>query len=288
MKKWRKVTEKTVRNWIAKGLGQGAGSSYRPAIEVRDVFGPGRRRRLPGLLHERNHHYLSDLEYKWHLWAEHLQGVVDIREQYALLPWELTQKIADGLGKKHSVYPVTRTPILMTSDLVVTLYRSGVLSHLVLCVKPHSATSLDGCVDEKAEKKILRTREKLKIEEEYWRLKGVQWSIVTDRDLPKTLVGNLDFLRFSVLTCKANRVQLTVFVEYFRSCWRPDLMLKDILTGVSRCMGCDPCLCFNLFAKAVWLRMLPVDIKSRPVGHPLPVPLRDDAQHNYEWAEHGG
>lgn len=51
------------------------------------------------------------------------QSTLDIREQFALLPWEETQSIAQKLGIRHSTYPGTRTPIVVTSDLVLTRAR---------------------------------------------------------------------------------------------------------------------------------------------------------------------
>src|SRR5438552_17486860 len=95
-----------------------------------------------GLRTGRTHHYLSDIEYGYHLLAEYSTKVSDIREQFALLPWEETQSIATDLRIRHPVYPATHTPIVMTSDIVLTIASSSPLQLCVVSVKP--ASQLEG------------------------------------------------------------------------------------------------------------------------------------------------
>lgn len=111
MGKSRRPSIEIVRKWIAKGDGQGEGRNYRPFFQVRDVPSSGRSRMLLGLKTGRVHHYLSDIEYYFHLMAEYEPQVVDIRERYALLPWEETLEIANELGIRHPTYPGTKTPV---------------------------------------------------------------------------------------------------------------------------------------------------------------------------------
>jgi len=55
---------------------------------------------------ERNYFYLT----------EYSDVVVDIREQFPLLPLEETIVIAEELGLKHPTNPKTQEPIVMTTD----------------------------------------------------------------------------------------------------------------------------------------------------------------------------
>ncbi len=48
-------------------------------------------------------------------------SVVDIREQFPLLPIEDTLRIAERLGYRHPRHPQTRRPIVMTTDFLVTI-----------------------------------------------------------------------------------------------------------------------------------------------------------------------
>lgn len=60
---------------------------------------------------ERNHFYLT----------EYSDFVVDIREQFPLLPLEETIVIADELGIKHPTDPKANEPIVMTTDFLLTM-----------------------------------------------------------------------------------------------------------------------------------------------------------------------
>lgn len=119
--KKRKPSLKAVSNWISRGYGQGEGAKYRPFLFVRDVPSEGTSSMVKSYLTGRAHHYLSKLEYSAHLIAEYIPSVIDIREQFALLPWSDTQKIASTLNIRHPTYPGTNIPIVMTTDLVLTL-----------------------------------------------------------------------------------------------------------------------------------------------------------------------
>lgn len=137
MRKRRRATPENVNAWIRRGDGQGEGRNFRPFFHVRDVPSRGRSHILVGLRTGRTHHYLSDIEYNYHLLAEFASEVIDIREQFALLPWGETQSIASALRIRHPVYPCTHTPIVMTSDIVLTIAGS---SGSRLCVNDNEET----------------------------------------------------------------------------------------------------------------------------------------------------
>lgn len=92
------------------------------------------------------------MEYHYHLLAEYADGVLEIREQYALLPRDETQMIADRLGIAHPVYSTTRVQRVLTSDLVLTIKRENEISLTVLCCNRlsfesstrHSSTAYTG------------------------------------------------------------------------------------------------------------------------------------------------
>ena len=129
----------------------------------------------------RQHVVLSDLERNTLLAVQRLDTVVDIREQFPLWPLEETLEIAETLGVAHPCHPKERLPILMTSDLLLTLDdddggRGGM--EAIAC-KPS---------EELGRTPILQ---KLEIERVYWERRTVKWSIVTERDVPNDLVLNL-------------------------------------------------------------------------------------------------
>lgn len=73
------------------------------------------------------------------------------------------------------------------TDFLPDVERSSRMVTLARTVKPSEALS------------DARTIAKLEIERRYWTSRGVDWGIVTERDLPPILLRNLDFLQGCVL-----------------------------------------------------------------------------------------
>jgi len=264
------ATPENVIDWIRRGDGQGEGLNFRPFFHVRDVPSRGRSHIVPGLRTGRPHHYLSDIEYGYHLLAEFTRDVTDIREQFALLPWGETQLIARDLGIKYPVYPGTHTPIVMTSDIVLTLTDSLGPRLRVFSVKP--ASQLDP--KNRGAERIL---EKLWVEKQYWVSRNVRWSVCTDDMLPKTRVRNLDLLR-PAMVCKDFdylNPRLAEFASLFADSWSEHRPLNDLLAATSRRLGIGICEGFGLFARSVWLRVLPINLDAAVISHSFPVILEN-------------
>lgn len=62
----------------------------------------------------------SDLERNYFYYLDFADNVVDIREQFPLLPINETIIIAKELGIEHPRDPVTKEPIVMTTDFLIT------------------------------------------------------------------------------------------------------------------------------------------------------------------------
>ncbi|SDL24169.1 TnsA endonuclease N terminal [Geoalkalibacter ferrihydriticus] len=279
MKKRRGISPNDVKRWIAKGDGQGTGREYKPFFHVRDVPSCGRSSMVLGLKTGRVHHYLSDLEYACHILAEYAGDITDIREQFTLLPWEETQRIADGLGIRHPTYPGTKTPTLITSDLVLTSEKEGQKSYGVICVKHSSATILPREANmftskfKKIGRRVRRVMEKLLIEKTYWELRGVSWRLVTEQDIPMVRVRNLDLLRGSMVSEELDSVNTLMgdFLKIFDSNWTANRTFLRILDRVGEKIGLSREECFTLFSRAVWLRLLPVDLDKKVIHHDQPL-----------------
>lgn len=270
MGKTRRPTPENIRAWICRGDGQGQGNNYRPFVHVRDVPSQGRSRMVVGLRTGRTHHYLSDIEYGYHLLAEYSTEVTDIREQFALLPWEETQSIAAEFNIRHPMYPGTHTPIVMTSDLVLTIANSPRSPFFAVSVKPASQLN----VQDSACRRVL---EKLFIEKKYWESRNVPWVVCTDEMLPKTRVRNLDFLRPTLVAPEHDWLnpRLPEFVSLCAKSWSEDRSLNELLTATSRRLGILQDEAFVLFGRSVWFRLLPVNIDAAVISHVFPVSLEN-------------
>jgi hypothetical protein len=96
-----KYTEEKIEQMIRDGRGQGEGKDYLPWLQVGDFSSQGRSHRVNGIKINRIHHFFSDLEQQYYYILMWQDDVIDIREQFPLLPVSHTESIAEELGVKH-------------------------------------------------------------------------------------------------------------------------------------------------------------------------------------------
>jgi hypothetical protein len=178
--------------WIKRrrdqGFGEGEGSEYKPWITVRDFGSEGLAHRIYGHKTRRTHHLMSNPELGCFLLLEWSDATTDIREQFPLHPLEETQEIATELGYRHPTGTrkekgtTVREEMTMTTDFRVTLADGYGAPEMMVTVKPY----------EKLKKR--RNLQKLEIERRFAARRGIPWVIVTERQMPTTLVDNLKLL----------------------------------------------------------------------------------------------
>ena len=257
--------------------------SYKPFFKVRDVPSKGRSRILRGLKVARDHHYVSDIEYLCHLLVEFSHNVIDIREQFALLPWRATQEIAEEIGYRHPTYPASSTPTVVTSDIVVTYLENGRKQLFVISVKRNLNIQWndDGTLnisESLSSRKDERIVEKLAIEKYYWDRLGIPWFLATIDNIPLRRAKNINFLRVSMVSKELDQLmpRMQDFTHAFLDNWSKERALTAILGRVAQKMNLTENHCFHLFGRAAWMRLLPVDFNSHKMGHQQPVRLMSD------------
>lgn len=176
-KRKRDFTSSTLQKRLKEGRGQGEGKDYLPWLFIQDVPSEGRATRLKGWTTGRMHHLMSDLERDLFYILDFADHVTDIREQYPLLPLEETLMIADKMGVTHPTDPKTNEPVVMTTDFLVT-YKN---TEVACAVKPSNVLGSN------------RTVDKLEIERRYWAERHVQWCVLTEQDIPKTVARNIEW-----------------------------------------------------------------------------------------------
>ncbi|WP_169380633.1 TnsA endonuclease N-terminal domain-containing protein [Thermomonas fusca] len=262
VRKRRDITETDVQNWVKKGFGQGEGDAYSPWAKVRDVPSLGRSTRIAALRHKRIHNTYSDVETGHLLQTDFALGVIEIREQFALLPREETVEIAEELGLRHPTYPGTRVPIVMTSDLFVLRGEpSG--GPFVLSVKRDEALH-------PGMKGLPRTLEKLQIEKRYWDCRNIPWRLVTQSHFDPVQVRNLALLRPSGKAWRSAEGQsraADVAQRVASAKWR-----MRPLRALIESSGWGAQAMFEALGHAAWRRWLPLDM-SCPLSMDCPLPL---------------
>ncbi|MEW9937932.1 TnsA endonuclease N-terminal domain-containing protein [Clostridium butyricum] len=167
---------------IKEGRGNGIGSEYKPWIKIQDIASKGRVTRVKGIKTNRQHELFSDMETNYFYILDFANDVIDIREQYPLLPIEDTMDIAMELGIKHPTDPKSGEPIVMTSDFLITLKCNNNYIELARTIKSK---------DDLMNKRIL---EKFEIERMYWKKKDIDWGIVTGEEIDKRISHNISFV----------------------------------------------------------------------------------------------
>lgn len=173
--------KKLQKNQLNSGRGQGTGNDYIPFIQAHDnkVASEGWLTRHLGWKTKRTHHTLSNYERNYLYFLEWVDGVVDIREQYPLLPLNKTEEIAKQLGIKHA--HLDGVPVIMTTDFVITLKTPNGLIDIVRTVKP-------------ASKLTKRTLELFEIEKRFFKEQGINWGIILGNKLPNNLISNIEWI----------------------------------------------------------------------------------------------
>ncbi len=181
-------TQADIDRYIQQGYGQGEGADYKPWLRVQDVPSHGRSRKVPGSKVDRTHHFLSDLEFAYFLTLEFSERVIDIREQYPILPVEEAMDIAVSLGIKYPTYPGTKVPYVLTTDFLITYLGDDGSTH-------QAARTVKYTSELSPSRELERTLQKLELERCYWANKGVDWLVVTDDAIGSEIRHNLQWLR---------------------------------------------------------------------------------------------
>ncbi len=167
---------------LKESRGSGIGKEYLPWIRIQDVPSKGRVSRIKGITTGRQHELMSDMERDYFYLLDFSDEIIDIREQYPLLPIEDTLAIALELGIKHPEDPQTHEPIVMTTDFLITINKDDQFSDVARTIKPK---------DDLLNKRVL---EKYEIERQYWKRKEIDWAIVTEQEINKTVAHNISFV----------------------------------------------------------------------------------------------
>lgn len=171
---------------ILSGRGQGVESEYQPWLTVQDFPSMGRVSRIYGWKTKRIHHLFSDIQTKYFYLLEFEDSVVDIRENYPLLDIDSTIKVKEDLDFELFTDKESQTPYVITTSFLITLrYKNGDLKYAARSIKAAS----------ELEKK--KTLEKLEIERRYWNEKNIEWGIVTQKEIPKQLAKNIEWVHSS-------------------------------------------------------------------------------------------
>ena len=187
MRTTKRFTPTVIRRFVKQGRGEGTGDDYVAWHRVTrgDPASSGRSHLL--MWRNRLRDLLSDGEQEQQLFATMLSDLEDSLEQFKLTPenslhplsayqpcgdepFEGTLKIAERLGIKHPELTdgISKEPWRLTTDHVLVIRPpKGDRRILAIAYKPDQ-DALNA-----------RQRQLLSIEREYWRVRNVEWLLIT-------------------------------------------------------------------------------------------------------------
>ena len=177
-KRSRMWNEAKYRKYLAEGRGQGTLADYKPWVQIQDFPSKGVVSHVKGRTTGRVHHLMSNLELRYFYLLDWSEKSADIREQFPLIEISDAIEIADKCGIRYPYDNVSGFPYVLTTDFLITTENG----YAARSVKPSSELSRP------------RVREKLEIERRYWQARGVDWRIVTENEIPRTKIRNIEWL----------------------------------------------------------------------------------------------
>jgi len=247
-----KAHKKTDNGRYLENRGTGELQTYIPWHNVVEVGSKGSSFRPFGIKTNRMHVFLSTIEYRYFLLSEWNDEVVDIREQFPL-DFNTTKSIARDIGVKHSQN--RGRPIVTTTDFVITVKSDNGYSYLARAIKTESELSNP------------RTIEKLTVEREYWNQKDIDWKLVTDKDLPKILIKNIEILRPNFQRFEAgdthNLVERNIRFYWNQYNEQQTINVIRLCNSIDERLNLDTGTSLKVFKYMVYSKAIFIDLNSR-------------------------
>jgi len=249
-------THKRIEKFIQEGRGQGSGGDYKPWLTVQDVPSKGRASRLTGWKSERIHHFFSDHEMRYFYLLDWADNVIDIKEKFPLLDQERTQSIAHETGIAHPYDPKTRVELVLTTDFLITLNNDGKEIDIARTVIPNKKLDTN------------REIERLELERRYWSELGIDWGIVTDKEIPKVMAKNVEWVHSAYWLEPLNEIDVRGLLE-IASMIKERLMkkkshkLNSILTETDKDMNLESGTSLYLLKHLIARKEILLDMKNK-------------------------
>ncbi len=246
---------------LREARGTGDGLSYIGWLTGHEFASRGAFVRMMGYTVPRMYTFFSHLESDIFRIYDHMDGVTDIKEQFPL-PLSETLSISDRLCIKHpysdSFYNVITTDLLILKD----------------------GEWMGRAVKRSCDLDNPRIVEKLRIEQEWYRERGVDWKIVTEKQINRELIQNIRWLyedgddvtrliQDSDLLDQCERVFLDLYQE-------KNMPFADILEIVEEAFSLDHGVGMAIFKKLVRTRQVSFDMEAQfnPVDPRVPLEQR--------------
>ncbi|WP_454015588.1 TnsA endonuclease N-terminal domain-containing protein [Bacillus sp. Marseille-Q7846] len=269
-------TEKKIEKYIKEGRGQGELNNYKPWLTIQNVSSTGNSSRIMGWKTNRRHEFLSDLERDYFFILEWIEEVIDIREQFPLNR-ELTYKIAEEKGIHHPICKGTETLIVLTTDFFLTIRDGKEIKYIARTIKPSSELENERVIG------------KFEIEREYWERKGIDWAVVTEKDIPDTMSQNISCIHnHYYLEEIEDETFVKFFFSYLMTFQNVDKSFIEICNEFEEQYNLEQGSSINYFKYLVARKLISVDINTQKLNmrglHISELAFSERGDENFDYA----
>jgi len=182
MAKYGDWSEQKLQRYLKEGRGSGTGREYIPWLNINDFPSRGRSHRVYGWTTNRIHYLMSDLQLRFWYLCDFGDVVVDIREHYPLLSIEALMEEQDLRFDLFKDITTNEPYVLTTNFLLTVLDEKG--DEKLVAVNVKNTTDL--------ERK--RTVENFEIERRFYERNGIEFKIVTQKEISKQFAKNVEWI----------------------------------------------------------------------------------------------
>jgi hypothetical protein len=235
--------------YVREGRGQGEGIQYSPWIHVQDFPSLGTVSRILGSKTDRVHHFMSANEKSYFYLLEWSDDVLDIREQYPLIDIELAVELAAKAGIRYPCDSFSGFPYVLTCDFMITT-KNGFKARTI---------------KQSSELQNPRTLEKLEIERRYWESAGIDWRIVTEREISVSKVKNIEWLHSAGLIADESKslIDYEIISQQLKNmCSQSDCSLYNLAAWVDHAYGFLSGTGLQIMRHLLWTKKLPCTLES--------------------------
>jgi len=171
---------------LKNGYGLGQGEKYNPWYRIHDIKSrpneKSGKRVINGLKTNRQHHLMSLLESHFFYLVDFSESVIDIREQFPLIPLQLSQNIATSYDIPYPLNPTSKQPRVLTTTFLLTRKIDDNISYEAVAVLP------------KIKRQTKAVLEKLDLERLWWSLLDVPFYCFTGNELTQCQARNIAWI----------------------------------------------------------------------------------------------
>jgi len=247
-----------LNRWIKEGRGQGEGKEYKPWLTVQDFPSMGRVTRVFGWTTQRIHHFFSDTQLKYFYLLDWEEKVIDIREHYPLIDLEVVLNDTSDLRLDKFIDRKTKERYILTTTFLITLLNSdGQKSFAARSIKYASELSKKSTI------------EKLEIERRYWKARGIDWGIVTNKDINDVRARNIEWVHSAMNSDDCNGLSKAEFDDLFDGILYRFIdnkqSIKNIIAGFEKDYSLDVGMGLLLFKRLVAEKRIVLDM-DKPIN----------------------